>query len=726
MKFPRLEKFRRYFVAQYMTVDARSLGFGRIILSLILLFDLWHRARVITLFYSNQGLIPNHMMMWRPPTQWMFSFFFILSNPDEVAVGFALCGLVYLALLVGWRTRLMQWLAVIAVMSLHSRVTLLENGGDWMLGELALWTAFLPLGKRFSVDAIRASLRQRRETSAAQLGERKAMEVPISVGVVSLAVLALAMEIANAYIFNAAHKGGATWKYGTAVHYVMHQDRMCTPLAVWIRPYMTGWLSKAMSWGALGTEIMLPLVLLSPVAKVSARRIAIPAIIGLHLGFQLFINLGLFSWAMIGYTPFLLTGADWEAMARFAQRRKRQLTAYFDAGCGVCFQIARVWARMDVLGRVTFRSSADLPTSAEAIPRGVSPDLLARTIVVVDEVTGKTYMRADAVAQILRAFPVGWLWSLPLRLPGLRALANWSYDLFARRRESISRGLGLAACALPERPPEPAPAAQGEHDAAASPVHPAAILEPLPAVAAAAPIPASSAIVAPATGAVAPLMAEAFAGSPAVAAAPIVVEAPPAEPPAPRAPIDKPLAPFRQQWRSLVWAVREFVVLAFIVTMVSETLYINAAVPHFLKHEQPLWIKRMVAYPRLIQAWSMFASDAPTTDQNMVVDAVTVDGRHVDPYSEETSRYDNPGRDEIPVRLDNDSFVFNYSGRIPTSGAYHQALTEWILAYHERTGNPNDRIVKFDCYEVDDDSPPVGELKPRNVRSHVFLSYPQK
>ena len=54
--------------------------------------------------------------------------------------------------------------------------------------------------------------------------------------------------------------------------------------------------------------------------------------------------------------------------------------------------------------------------------------------------------------------------------------------------------------------------------------------------------------------------------------------------------------------------------LAFIVTMVSETLYINAAVPKFLKHEQPLWIKRMVAYPRLIQAWSMFASDAPTTD----------------------------------------------------------------------------------------------------------------
>jgi len=210
-----------------------------------------------------------------------------------------------------------------------------------------------------------------------------------------------------------------------------------------------------------------------------------------------------------------------------------------------------------------------------------------------------------------------------------------------------------------------------------------------------------------------PLAAEPAAAAPAPAAVPA---------PAPA----KTRAPFVETWRWLVAVLREGVVLAFVITMVSETLFINAAVPKFLKHEQPLWIKRLVAYPRLIQAWSMFASDAPVGDQTMVVDAVTVDGRHVDPYSEATSRYKNPGRNEIPERLDNDSFVFNYSGRIPSSGSYHQALTEWILAYHERTGNPNDQIIRFDAYEVDDDSPPVGQLNARNVRSHVFLSYPPK
>ena len=195
VKFPRLEKFRRYFVGAVHDGRRAQPGLRP------------HRAGadpavrsvapgpVITLFYSNDGLIPNHMMLWRPPTQWMFSFFFILSRPDEVAVGFALCGLVYLGLLVGWRTRLMQVLALICVLSLHGRVTLLENGGDWMLGELALWTAFLPLGQRFSVDAVRASLRARARDDRGRAGG------PQGDGrdgqpwrVVSLAVLALALR----------------------------------------------------------------------------------------------------------------------------------------------------------------------------------------------------------------------------------------------------------------------------------------------------------------------------------------------------------------------------------------------------------------------------------------------------------------------------------------------------------------------------------------------------
>ncbi len=640
----RWQTLRAAFVRTYLTIDPRSLGLGRIVLALILFLDLFHRAwGGITLWYSNEGLLPNHTLLWRPPTQWMFSLFFMASSPDEAKVGFVLCGLVYLGLLVGWRTRLMQVLALFAVMSLHSRVPFLENGGDWTLGELALWTAFLPLGRRFSLDAVRASLRRRTETTAAELNDRPALEGDTT-PIVSLAVLAVVLQLANAYFFNAIHKGGPTWRTGSAVSYVIYQDRMVTWFGVWLRPHMSFTLSRILSWSALFTEACMPILLLLPVYQTVLRRLAILCCIGLHTGFQLFINLGVFSFAMMGFTPYLLSRADWELFGRLAARRPRRLTVVFDAGCGICFQIARVLARLDRLGRLHFVSNA----GPEGLPAGVSRKLLESTIVVVDESNGaarRMTTRADGMATILRALPLGFLWSLPLRTPGLRQLANRAYDAFARRRQNVSMWLGLAACGVPGAPA------------------PAPLPEPEP-------------------------------------------------------------TPIRQALRRGVSGIREVAVLVLLTTLVSETLFINQAVPKFLKFKQPSWIMQLVAYPRLIQAWSMFASDAPMSDESVAVDAVTIDGRHVDPYSEVASRYQNPGHDTIPPRLDNDSFFFNYSSRIPFKPEYFTALQEWIQRYPERTGNPQDAIVKFDAYIVEDDSPAPGELVEHNRKSRIFLSWP--
>jgi predicted DCC family thiol-disulfide oxidoreductase YuxK len=654
-RFPRWTAFRRWFLEKYLTIDARSVALGRVVVSIILLIDLVRRIPVLDLFYTNDGLLPNHTLLWRPPTQWMFSFFFLASLREEAILGFLVCGFVYLALLVGWRTTLMRFLAPICLVSLHARVTLVENGGDWMLCELIIWSALLPLGRRFSVDAVRDSLRRRRETTAAELADRGAMaprpdsslvDPTADVNrVVTLAAFTILLQLAISYFFNAVQKGGPTWRQGTAVHYVLYQNRMVTWFGVWMRGVMTPALSRVLSYSALATESLLPLLILSPIQRQWTRRAAVLAIIGLHIGFQSFINLGVFSWTMIGYTPFLLTASEWTLFARLAARSRRQLTLYFDAGCGVCFQIARVLARLDVHQRIRIVSSAEIPPGPQTAD--LSPELLDRTIVVIDE-TGRRTTRADAVAQLLRALPLGLLWFWPLRVPGLRALANVGYDFFSRRRRSVSYWLGFAACGVPGAP-----------------------LPPAAAVA-----------------------------------------------PASRPPV--------RIWLGRAAAIlREGFVLAMLITIVNEALFINQAVPKILKFDEPGWVKRLVAYPRFIQAWSMFASDAPMADESVVVEAITADGRRVDPYSEVAGRVPYPGADEIPTRLDNDSFFFNYSVRIPDQAVYHQAFLEWILRYPIRTGHPGDRIVRFDAYKVENDSPPPGETQPRNVRKQVFLSYPQ-
>ena len=60
------------------------------------------------------------------------------------------------------------------------------------------------------------------------------------------------------------------------------------------------------------------------------------------------------------------------------------------------------------------------------------------------------------------------------------------------------------------------------------------------------------------------------------------------------------------------------------------------------------------------------------------------------------------------MRLGHDSFWCDYTLRIPDAPQYHQALLEWLQRYHERTGRPQDQIVRFEAFVIWQDSPKPG------------------
>jgi hypothetical protein len=67
---------------------------------------------------------------------------------------------------------------------------------------------------------------------------------------------------------------------------------------------------------------------------------------------------------------------------------------------------------------------------------------------------------------------------------------------------------------------------------------------------------------------------------------------------------------------------------------------------------------------------------------------------------------------------------YGYGNHVPNHGAWHQALIEWIQRYPKRTGRPEDQLVSFTVYKVEDDSPRLGEREPRNLRWSVMIKYP--
>jgi hypothetical protein len=514
-------RFADRFIATYLTADARSLAAGRIVLASVLLLDLFKRWVVIGDWYTNDGLVPNHTLLWRPSFPHVFSFFYMASYLHEAVIGFVICAIVYTMLLFGIFTRLAQVLSMVAVMSLHGRLLLFDNGGDVVLGLLAMWTAFLPTGSRYSVDAV--------------LGRGQ----PAHPRITRLGVLALTCQLAFIYFFNAVHKNGETWREGTAVHYVLHLDRLATPLAVWMRARMTPGLSKVMSWSALGIEWALPLLLLSPVATRYCRRVAIAFVIMLHVSFGVFLNVGNFVPAMIAYTPNFISGEDWDAFERWWHRSRFAAPA------------VALEARIAALIR---RAGAFFS--------------LGRTARLV--------LPGPAVTVLLA------------RLPFLREIS----------------------CAF------------------------------------------------------------------------------------------------------------------FIFIAANQLLDENQAAHQVWDHHNALPVAAAVTYLNLFQGWSMFAPEVSKTDLNVSVEAITVRGRHVDPWNEAANpTHPKPGG-TIPPVLGPSWLYYQYVTRIPGWPAYNQAFQEWILRYPQRTGRKDDEIVSFKVWKVEDDSPLPGKTEPTNQRTTLMFQYP--
>jgi hypothetical protein len=189
----------------------------------------------------------------------------------------------------------------------------------------------------------------------------------------------------------------------------------------------------------------------------------------------------------------------------------------------------------------------------------------------------------------------------------------------------------------------------------------------------------------------------------------------------------KPPTPLRSWWIGRRPAVRELCIAVMFVVLGAEVSVANPSIPRAFRWERrPEWMVAAVMYPHIFEGWSLFAPEAPLSDETVVVDAVTRDGRHVDPYNEVGSRVNSLPVESVPVRLGHDSFWCDYTLRIPDAPQYHQALIEWLLRYPERTGHPEDTIVKFDAYVIWQDSPKPGEPQvPSNIRKRRFLHYPE-
>jgi hypothetical protein len=277
----------------YCRLDRRVLGVFRAALGMVLLYDLLRRFPDAGLLWSNDGVLTNVALRKAPQAAHQLSFLLSVSSASAVRLAFGGLGVLFLLYTLGLFTRWVQPLVLLGYASLNARNLFFEDGGTGLVIILLTWTVALPLADRFALDALR------RDAALATLKARVVARAEARKPLLTLAGLAILLQAAVIYGLNAAHKTGATWRGGDAVHLVLWQHRVNTPFALWLSRHEPSWFSPPWTWLTKRTEVLLPLLLLWPSHPKQTRSAAFALALLLHGGIALTLTLGPFSYAMI-------------------------------------------------------------------------------------------------------------------------------------------------------------------------------------------------------------------------------------------------------------------------------------------------------------------------------------------------------------------------------------------------------------------------------------------
>ena len=270
------------YVRRSVTVDTRALAAFRMFAALLILADVTLRSRNFSFYYTDDGAVSQDLAQLFSGTD-AFSVFFWTQDPQLIAALFVLHAVVALFLLVGYQTRIALVVSFLFVISLDHHNPFVLSYADTLFRMLLFWAIFLPLGERWSIDALQASRPPRQ-------------------AVASLATAAILVQMVTMYFVNAMHKfPSSLWQSGEAAVYVFGIDEMTFLIADHLRDFPLFLEFGGLMWFYLLLASPLMLVLHD-----RHRMMYAFLLMGGHLAFAVTVRIGAFAYVgILGLLLFL-------------------------------------------------------------------------------------------------------------------------------------------------------------------------------------------------------------------------------------------------------------------------------------------------------------------------------------------------------------------------------------------------------------------------------------
>ena len=416
-------------------IDLRTLALFRVLLGSFLIFDLVLRARDLGAHYTDFGIMPRSVLVdYLSPGS--FSLHMLNGTAAFQAALFLLAGVFALMMIAGCRTRAVTIISWFLLLSLQNRNTVIQSGEEQLAMVLLFWAMFLPLGARYSVDAALAAPSDDRATMPPN-------------AYFSGATAALLIQGMSVYFFSALLKSDPRWiPDGTAVYYTLQLDFIVTALAVWFRQFET--LLQGLTYYVWTLELVGPILIFSPILHRPLRAAIMLALITMHIGFLIFLEIGIFPLISIIMILTFTPGWMWDFLAeKLTSARQRDLVIWYDRDCGFCLKTGRLLRIFLFLADVPIRPAQDDPKMG---------DILTTHNSWVLSQGAATYIKWDAVRHLVACSPVFWPLAKIMALGPLRKGGDRFYLWIAANRPALSR---LTATIMPWRPVRVAPSLAG-------------------------------------------------------------------------------------------------------------------------------------------------------------------------------------------------------------------------------------------------------------------------
>lgn len=357
------------------SVDLRSLALARILIATVLIIDWFYRLLNSFEFYSDWGVLPRAQLISDFGNPLFFSVFNMAGKPFYIVALLIIGLLAHISFLIGYRTKLANFMSWVFFVSLSARMPIISHAGDDLMRLALFWMLFLPTSKFYSMDS-------------ALLSANNPEKDP---KLFNISTIAITTQLIFVYFFTALIKLHPAWTTeASAVYLSLQLDQFLTPLGAIIKqtPYVATQIVTRIVWFI---ELFIPLFLLIPYKHTFFRYLAVITFVLFHFALFLTFKLGNFPWVCIAYWTVFLPSHYWENILTALKLKQDKVIIYYDANCKLCYKMAYVIKTFLVLPFVSIYPANNSPEK----------DLVQKNnswIVVKDQ---KMFFKFEAFVQLI-------------------------------------------------------------------------------------------------------------------------------------------------------------------------------------------------------------------------------------------------------------------------------------------------------------------------------------